>query len=50
MVFESRREADAWTPMQECGAKPLRVANLIAVATHGHLSQRLQAALQQIVR
>jgi hypothetical protein len=48
IVFETRRDADAWTPLPECGARPLRVANVIAVATHGHLSRRLQAALQRL--
>ena|SRR5436190_10090180 len=50
MVFEDRRAADAWTPRPECGAKPLRVANVIVVATHGHLAQRLQAAVQRIAK
>ena len=45
MVFASRRDAAEWTPMPECRAKPLRVANVIAVPTHGTLSRRLRQAL-----
>lgn len=48
MVFESLQDADEWTPMPECGGKPLRVHNVIAVPTHGRLSQKLRDALRQL--
>ena len=48
MVFESDDAADEWTPRPECGAKPLRVGNVIAVPTHGDLSPRLQHALERL--
>ena len=47
-VFATRRDAADWTPMPECGAKPLRVANVIAVPTHGVLSHRLYRALARL--
>jgi hypothetical protein len=48
MVFESLRDADEWTPMPECAAKPFRIHNVIAVPTHGRLSQKLRSALRQL--
>jgi hypothetical protein len=47
MVFEDMRAGDEWTPMPECGAKPLRVRNIIAVPTQGSLSWRLRHAIRQ---
>jgi hypothetical protein len=47
MVFKDMRAGDEWTPMPECRAKPLRVRNIIAVPTHGSLSQRLRHAIRQ---
>jgi hypothetical protein len=48
MVFESLRDADKWTPMPECVAKPFRIRNVIAVPTHGRLSPKLRDALRQL--
>ena len=48
IVFESRHTANEWTPMSECGAKPLRVDNIIAVPTHGRLSKRLRETLLRL--
>jgi hypothetical protein len=48
MVFKNRHAADEWTPMPECGAKPLRVRNVIAVPTHGSLSPRLRRAIRRL--
>lgn len=48
MVFESDRAADEWTPLPECGAKPFRVRNVIAVPTDGGLSQRVRHALMRL--
>jgi hypothetical protein len=48
MVFESRHDANDWTPLPECGAKPFRVRNVIAVPTHGRLSERLRQALHRL--
>lgn len=48
MVFESLRDASRWTARPECGAKPMRVANVIAVPTHGDISPRLRAALGEL--
>ena len=48
MVFEDGHAGDEWTPMPECGAKPLRIRNVIAVPTHGSLSQRLQHVIRQL--
>jgi hypothetical protein len=48
MVFESLHDADEWTPMPECAAKPFRIRNVIAVPTHGWLSQKLRDALRQL--
>jgi hypothetical protein len=48
MVFEDGHAADEWTPMPECGAKPFRVRNVIAVPTQGSLSQRLRHAIRQL--
>jgi hypothetical protein len=50
IVFNRRRDADAWMPRPECGAQPMRVANVIAVPTQGHISRRLRAALQKLRR
>jgi hypothetical protein len=47
MVFNDMHAGDEWTPMPECGAEPLRVRNIIAVPTHGSLSQRLRHAIRQ---
>jgi hypothetical protein len=47
-VFESLRDADEWTPMPECTAKPFRIRNVIAVPTHGRLSQKLRNALRRL--
>src|SRR5205823_5680269 len=35
MVFESLDDADDWTPMPECAAKPFRIRNVIAVPIRG---------------
>lgn len=48
MVFESLHDAHEWTPMPECPAKPLRIRNVIAVPTHGRLSQKLRDALRRL--
>ena len=48
MVFESLHDADDWTPMPECTAKPFRIRNVIAVPMHGRLSQELRHALRQL--
>jgi hypothetical protein len=48
MVFESLHDADEWTPMPQCAARPFRVRNVIAVPTHGRLSQKLRDALRQL--
>jgi hypothetical protein len=48
MVFESLHDADEWTPMPECTARPLRLHNVIAVPTHERLSQKLRDALRQL--
>jgi hypothetical protein len=48
LVFESLRDADEWTPMPECAAKPLRIRNVIAVPMHGRLSQNLRKALRRV--
>jgi hypothetical protein len=48
MVFKDRHAADEWTPVPECGAKPLRVRNVIAVPTHGSLSQPLRHAIRKL--
>ena len=48
MVFKNRHAADGWTPMPECGAKFLRVRNVIAVPTRGSLSLRLRRAMRQL--
>jgi hypothetical protein len=48
MVFKSLRDADEWTPMPECIAKPFRIRNVIAVPTRGRLSQKLRDALRQL--
>jgi hypothetical protein len=48
MVFEDGHAADNWMPRPECPAKPLRVRNVIAVPTHGRLSQRLRHAIHRL--
>ena len=48
MVFESLRDADEWAPMPECVAKPFRIRNVIAVPTHGRLSQKLRDVLRRL--
>jgi hypothetical protein len=48
MVFNDGSASDEWTPMPECGAKPFRMRNVIAVPTHGPLSQRLRQAIRQL--
>ena len=48
MVFKDAHAADAWMPMPECGAKPLRVRNVVAVPTHGSLSQPLRHAIREL--
>jgi len=48
MVFENLHDADEWAPMPECGAKPFRIRNVIAVPTHGQLSEKLRRALRRL--
>ena len=48
MVFESLDDADDWTPMPECAAKPFRIRNVIAVPIHGRLSAKLRRALKRL--
>jgi len=48
MVFESLDDADDWTPMPECAAKPFRIRNVIAVPIHGRLSAKLRHALKRL--
>lgn len=48
MVFTDGHTADEWRPMPECGAKPLRVRNVVVVATHGSLSEQLRDAIRQL--
>jgi hypothetical protein len=48
MVFNDGHAGDEWTPMPECGAKPFRVRNIIAVPTHGSLSQRLRQTIREL--
>ena len=48
MVFKDLDAADAWTPIPERVAKPLRARNVIAVPTHGSLSQRLRHTIRQL--
>ena len=48
MVFESLDDADDWTPMPECAAKPFRIRNVVAVPIRGRLSQKLRTALRRL--